>query len=141
MARRASPRQNEFRCTIELNQSGKYCVRIRAAFGRRQWVLPVFFMTSSFDRAMKKLEQSLQYLQKQEERLWFWGVDRSDDPAQTAEMLKEASLRLDRRGEFPRKSAQILMEVDRPVPAFLLTPVRRTLADSIQQPRPALASD
>jgi len=28
---------------------------------------------------MKKLEGSLDFLQRQEEKLWFWGVDRAED--------------------------------------------------------------
>lgn len=116
---------------MELNQNGKYCVRMRACYGRRNWVLPVYFLASSFDRAVKKLEQTLQFLQRQEERLWFWGEDRTDDPVFRGELLSEASLRLDRRAEFPRKAAQVVIPPDRPVPAFLVAPVRRALADSM----------
>src|SRR2546422_3703562 len=105
MAAKLSQNRNEYRCSIEVNQNGKYCVRIRATFGRHSWLLPVYFLASSFDRAMKKLQQSLQFLQHQEDRLWFWGVDRSDDPNLAAEMLREAGLRLDRRTELPRKAA------------------------------------
>jgi hypothetical protein len=72
--------RNEYQCTIEVNQTGKYCVRVRAIFARKAWVLPVYFLASTFDRAMRKLEQVLQFLQQKEERLWFWGVEYSDDP-------------------------------------------------------------
>lgn len=72
--------RNEYHCTIEVNQNGKYCVRVRAMFARKGWVLPVYFLASTFDRAMKKLEETLQFLQQKEERLWFWGVEHSDDP-------------------------------------------------------------
>src|SRR6266566_6762670 len=65
--------RNEYQCTIEVNQNGKYCVRVRAVFTRKAWTLPVYFLASTFDRAMTKLEQTLQFLQQQEERLWFWG--------------------------------------------------------------------
>ena len=71
---------NEYRCAIEKNQNGKYTVRVRAAFGRRSWVLPVYFLASTFDTAMKRLEEALQLLQRNEERLWFFGRERSDDP-------------------------------------------------------------
>ncbi len=64
--------RNEYQCTIEVNQNGKYCVRVRAVFTRKAWTLPVYFLASTFDRAMTKLEQTLQFLQQQEERLWFW---------------------------------------------------------------------
>ncbi len=131
MGQKLSSRRNEYRCTMEVNQNGKYCVRLRAAFGRRDWVLPIYFLASSFDRAVKKLEQTLQFLQRQEERLWFWGEDRSDDPNFTAELLTEAGLKLDRRAEFPRKSAQVVISPEKPVPAFLVAPVRRSLADSV----------
>ena len=34
--------------------------------GHRSWMLPVYFLASSFNGAMKKLEESLQLLQKNE---------------------------------------------------------------------------
>lgn len=131
-----SNHHNEYQCTIEVNQNGKYCIRVRAVFTRKSWTLPVYFLASTFDRAMKKLEQTLQYLQRQEERLWFWGVERSDDPNFAAELLKEAGLRLDRRAEFPRRSASLVLSPEKSVPAVLLAPVRRGLASSIDFGRP-----
>jgi len=131
MATKVSPKRNEYRCSIERNQNGKYCVRMRASFGRHDWMLPVYFLASSFDRAVKKLEQSMQFLQRYEDKLWFWGVERSDDPNMADDLLREAGLRLDRRAEFPRKAACAVVLQDRPVPAFLLAPIRRALADSI----------
>lgn len=134
--------RNEYRCTVELNQNGKYCVRIKVYFPRHHWILSVYFLASSFDRGMKKLEQSLQFLQRDEDRLWFWGVDRSDDPALSQEMLSDAGLKLDRRTEFPRKAALIQAPLDQPVAGFLLAPARRHLAEAVQtgQPRAAAAS-
>jgi hypothetical protein len=126
---------NKYQCTIEVNQNGKYCVRVRAMFVRKGWVLPVFFLTSSFDHAMKKLEQTLQFLQQKEERLWFWGVEHSDDPSFSGELVQEAGLRLDRRAEFPRRSANVALTPEKRVPAFLIAPVRRGLAHSIEPGR------
>lgn len=123
--------RNEYQCTIEVNQNGKYCVRVRAAFARKAWVLPVYFLASSFDRAMRKLEQVLQFLQQKEEGLRFWGVEYSDDPKISEELVREAGLRLDRRSEFPRRSSSVALSPEKPVPAFLLAPVRRGLAHSI----------
>ena len=95
--------RNEYQCTIEVNQNGKYCVRVRAMFARKGWILPVYFLASTFDRAMRKLEAELcNFCSKQEERLWFWGVEHSDDPNFSGELVQEAGLRLDRRAEFPR---------------------------------------
>jgi hypothetical protein len=137
----ASPQRNQFRCTIEVNQNGKYCVRVRAAFARHAWVLPVYFLASSFDRAMKKLEQSLQFLQRQEDRLWFWGVDRSDDPNLSGEMLSEAGLRLDRRREFPPNAASVSLLPEKPVRAFLLAPLRHGLAQAVESRRAVAVGD
>ncbi len=134
MPARANHR-NEYQCTIEVNQNGKYCVRVRAIFARKGWVLPVYFLASSFDRAMGKLEQTLQFLQQQEERLRFWGVEHSDDPNLSGELVQEAGLCLDRRAEFPRRSANVVLSAESAVPAFLLAPVRRGLADSIDSGR------
>jgi len=151
---------NEYICAIERNQNGKYNVRVRATFGparrmaeneqkdRSAWTLPVYFLASSFNAAMKKLEQSLQLLQKNEERLRFWGVERTDDPKMAGDLLQEFGLWLDRRRDFPRKVAELGVPRERPVPASMLAPLRRVLADSIAPERPverdrdrALASD
>jgi hypothetical protein len=133
--------RNDYRCSIELNQTGKYCVRIRVQYPRHAWNLSVFFLASSFDRSMKKLEESLRFLQRNEEKLWFWGVDRSEDIAFSAEFLKDAGLNLDRRIEFPRKAANLTLESERDVPAFALGPVRRGLAESVEYGRVRLAGD
>jgi hypothetical protein len=131
---------NEYLCAIEKNQNGKYNVRVRAVFGRDGWALPVYFLASSFNAAMKKLEEALQLLQKNEERLRFWGVERSDDPNVAGDLLREFGLWLDRRREFPRKVAELGIQRERPVPASLLAPVRRILADSVSQERPVFAA-
>jgi len=131
--------RNAYACALEVNQNGKYCVRVRAAFGRTGWVLPLYFLASSFDGAMKKLVEALQYLQKREESLWFWSVDRSDDPNLAPELLADVGLRLDRRGEFPRKRGEIVTSAERPVAAVQIAPLRRALADSLAPTR--LASD
>jgi len=156
MSPKIAANANEYACAIERNQNGKYNVRIRASFRRRRgpdsdsqagWTLPVFFLASSFNAAMKKLEESLQLLQKNEERIRFWGIERTDDPALTGDLLKESGLGLDRRREFPRKTADIRVSREKAVPASTLASLRRTLADSIAPERPvdhthrALASD
>src|ERR1700679_1517252 len=137
---------NEYLCAIEKNKNGKYNVSVRAVVGHDGWSLPVYFLASSFNAAMKKLEESLQLLQKNEERLRFWGVERSDDPNLAGDLLRGSGLRLDRRGEFPAKAAELRIPRERAVPASMLAPVRKSLADSVAQERPvydraALASD
>jgi hypothetical protein len=131
---RVSSVRNDYRCSIEKNQSGKYCVRIQAYYPRHAWTLGVFFLASSFDRAMKKLEASLDFLQRHEEKLWFWGVDRAEDMGFSAEFLREAGLRLDQRTEFPRKATNLSLRPEREVPAFVLGPVRRGLAELVAAP-------
>src|SRR5712691_5008339 len=73
MPKKASARQNEYRCCVETNQNGKYCVRIHARFKRHDWELPVYFLASTLKHAIHKLEQTVQFLQQHEDRLWFWG--------------------------------------------------------------------
>lgn len=136
MPARLSSVRNEYRCSIERNQAGKYCVRIRVRYTRHAWSLGVFFLASSFDRAMKKLEESLDFLQRHEEKLWFWGVERAEDLGFSAEFLREAGLKLDKRTEFPRKFANLAVVPERSVPAFMLGTVRRGLAESVEAPRP-----
>src|SRR3984893_18894184 len=130
---------NEYVCAIERNQNGKYNVRVRAVFGHDGWTLPVYFLASSFNAAMKKLEQSLQLLQKNEERLRFWGVERTDDPNVAGDLLEEFGLWLDRRREYPRKVAELGAPRERPVPASMLAPIRRVLADSVAHERTSSA--
>ena len=141
MAGRVSLSRNDYRCSIEKNQNGKYCVRLRVQYPRHAWSLGVYFLASSFDRAMKKLEESLHFLQRNEEKLWFWGVDRAADLGFSAEFLKEAGLHLDRREEFPRKSASLSLEPERDAPASALGFVRRGLAESVDSGRVQLAGD
>jgi hypothetical protein len=141
MPARTSTVRNDYRCSMEKNQGGKYCVRIRVHYPRHAWSLGVFFLASSFDRAMKKLEQSLDFLQRHEEKLWFWGVDRAEDMGFSAEFLREVGMRLDKRAEFPRKAANLTVAPERAVPAFILGPVRRGLAESVESPRVLNAGD
>jgi hypothetical protein len=136
-----SSSKNDYRCAMEINQNGKYNVRIRANFGTSGWKLPVYFQASSFDAAMKKLEATLQFLQRHEDRLWFWGVERSDDPKFAGDLLEGFGLSLDHRTEFPQRAAAIGIGHERTVPAVSLAPLRRFLAESISGSRAALASD
>jgi hypothetical protein len=139
-ARTTSPR-NGYRCSMERNQNGKYCVRIQVHYPRRAWTLSVYFLASTFDRGMKKLQQALDFLQRNEEKLWFWGVDRAEDMGFSAEFLKEAGLHLDRRNEFPRKATSLSLSPEKDVPAFALGTVRRSLAEAVESPRPVMAAD
>jgi hypothetical protein len=123
--RRPNSQSNQYRCSIEKNQTGKQSGRIRAHFARQDWDLNTYFVASSLPRAVQKLEQSLRFLQMNEERLWFWGVDRSDDPNFAAELLAEAGLKLDQRAEFPRRSALIAIAPDRNLLADTLALVRQ----------------
>jgi hypothetical protein len=126
---------------MERNQGGKYCVRIQVHYPRHAWDLAVYFLAGSFDRGMKKLEEALDFLQRNEEKLWFWGVDRAEDLGFSAEFLKEAGLTLDRRLEFPRKAASLSVAPEKDVPAFALGPMRRGLAEAIEMPRAMAAGD
>jgi hypothetical protein len=141
MPTRTTITRNDYRCSIGRNQSGKYCVRLRVNYPRHAWTLGVYFLASSFDRAMKKLEEALDFLQRHEEKLWFWGVDRAEDMGFSAEFLKEAGMRLDRRAEFPKRATSVSLAPEREVPASILGPMRRGLAESVEMVRSAAAGD
>lgn len=148
MSRSSLSAVNEYSCAIEKTQNGKYNVRVRAAFSSAAaaaWTLRLYFLASSFNAAMKKLEEALQVLQKNEEKLRFWAVERTDDPNFAGDLLREFGLWLDRRHDFPRKVAEINVPRERAVPASQLAHVRRTLQESIGQERfvyqAALAGD
>src|ERR1700685_3837920 len=102
MAAKTTLSGNEYRCAIERNQTGKYSVRVRAAFGKSGWMLPIYFLAGSFDGAMKRLEEALQLLQRHEQRLWFWGRERSDDTNFAADLLGAVGLQIDPAAEVPR---------------------------------------
>jgi len=139
---RGNMHANQYRCTIERNQNGKYNVRVRAQFGSgsQAWVLPLYFLASSFNAAMKKLEESLQLLQKSEERLRFWAVERTDDPNLAGDLLQDVGLRIDRRRDFPRRTGEIAVPRERPISAAVLAPLRRLLADAVAQERVSAAA-
>ena len=59
MGTKGSLSGNLYHCAMERNQNGKYNIRIRVLFGQGGWSLSVYFLASSFNAAMKKLEQSL----------------------------------------------------------------------------------
>jgi hypothetical protein len=155
---------NEYLCAIERNQNGKYSVRVRASLGMprrasvrgRQrhigshpsggWSLPVYFLASSFNAAMKKLEEALQLLQKNEERLRFWGVEHSDDPNLAGDLLQDSGLRVDRRHDFPNRAAELQIAREKALSASQVASIRKSLADCVTEERPvyeraALASD
>ena len=67
-------------------------------------------------------------------------MDRAEDLGFSAEFLREAGLQLDRRNEFPRKATNLSLAPEREVPAFVLGPVRRGLAESIEVARGAAAA-
>jgi hypothetical protein len=127
--------RNQYLCAIEKNQSGKYDVRIRAVFRQDGWTLPVYFLASTFTGAMKKLEESLRLLQKSEDRLRFWGLERTDDPNLAGDLLKEMGLALDRRKDLPRKIAEISVAPARSVTSSMLASARRVLAESLTEER------
>jgi hypothetical protein len=85
---------------------------------------------------MKKLAQSLQMLQKNEDRLRFWAVERTDDPNVAGDLLREFGLSVDRRRDLPRKIAEFRVPRERAISIAALVPVRRILADSIAERRP-----
>jgi hypothetical protein len=134
--RRSNSQSNQYRCSIEKNQAGKFGGRIRAHFARQDWDINVYFVASSLARAVQKLEQSLRFLQLNEERLWFWGVDRSDDPNFAAELLSEAGLKLDLRAEFPRRSAIIAIAPDRDLLADTSALIRQEFGKLNARERP-----
>jgi hypothetical protein len=135
--RRPNSNSNQYRCSIEKNQAGKFGGRIRAHFARQDWDLNVYFVAASLTRASQKLEESLRFLQMNEERLWFWGVDRSDDPNFSSELLSEEGLKLDKRAEFPRRSTLIAISPDRDLLADTLALIRREFGKLNARVRPS----
>lgn len=131
--------RNEYRCSLERNQAGKQSARIRARFARQNWELSIYFIAPSRQHAMRKLERVLRFLQLNEERLWFWGADRRDDPDFSAGILNDIGLKLDRRAEFPQRFSLVSLAPDRPIPDDQFDLVRRNLGQTRETARPARA--
>jgi len=85
--------------------------------------------------------EAVDFLQRNEEKLWFWGIDRAGDLGISAEFLREAGLKVDRRTEFPRRASRLSLPPEKEIPAFVLGPIRRGLAESIEATRSASAAD
>ena len=84
---------------------------------------------------MKKLEQSLQLLQKTRNACVSGVLSVLTTPISPVTCFRNSGLWLDRRREFPRKVAELNVPGERPVAASMLAPVRRVLADSVSQER------
>ena len=56
MSTKSGASGNLYHCAMEKNQNGKYNIRIRVQFERGEWDLSVYFLASSFNAGMKKLE-------------------------------------------------------------------------------------
>jgi len=140
MATRTSSVRNDYRCSIERNQSGKYCVRLQVHYPRHAWNLSVFFLAGSFDRAMKRLEEALDFLQRQEEKR---GSGVWTAPKTWAFRPSSSRMRVEARPPFriSKKGHQRIAGPGAPVPAFVLGPMRRGLAESVEVARSAAASD
>lgn len=121
-------RRNTYRCAVEVTQSRKYCVRIQASFGRSGWTLPVYFLASSPATALRRLRKAIDELQRSEERLRFWAVERSGDPQLLAELLAEINLEPDQRNKFPATAVRITLKPGDPLPAARLAEFKQQLA-------------
>lgn len=93
---------NTYRVSTDLNQAGKYEVRVEARYPASGWALRVYFQAGTAERVIARLLSALRYLQRHEEELWMWGSNASDRSLHFEELLAEAGLSLDRRREFPR---------------------------------------
>lgn len=121
-------RRNTYRCAVEVNQTGKYCVRIQANFRRSGWTLSVYYLASSPVAALRRLREAIDGLQHAEERLRFWAIERSGDPELLAELLGEMGLAHDRRNEFPASAVTITVAPEQPVRAAAIATLKRELA-------------
>ena len=134
---RGTAGKNVYQCAIATNRGGKFEVRVRAEFGGGAWVLPAFYLASTLDGALKKLEEALRAMHRGEEHLRFWSVERSDDPKFTDELLGGLGLSLDRRKEFPRVSARLEAVAEKPISTATLRKVRKELASPAASGRAA----
>src|ERR1700687_5069682 len=57
MAAHTSAVRNDYRCSLERNQAGKYCVRIQVRYPGHDWTLGVFFVASAFAGSLKKIAE------------------------------------------------------------------------------------
>jgi len=92
---------------MERNQGGKYCGADSSSLSATRVELGRVFSASSFDRAMKKLEEAWIFCSGTKKSCGS-GAWTGGGLGFSAEFLKEAGLKLDRRQEFSAKSRQCL---------------------------------
>ncbi|MFQ5776932.1 MAG: hypothetical protein ACE5IP_02875 [Terriglobia bacterium] len=131
--------RNTFRINAEVNRAGRYELRVEARYAGTGWCLRVFFVASTPERLLSRLQSALRYLQRREEELWLWGSNASDRSLLFEELMHGAGVELDRRSEFPR--AGVVLRA-RPGAAFRplqLAEVKRKLLARLA-PRPRVAT-
>lgn len=119
---------NTYRISVEPNQVGKYEVRLEARFVERGWTLRVYFLASTPERLLARLQRVLRYLQREEEELWLWGSSPSDRTVLFDELLRRAGLELDRRKEFPRRPVVLTVRSGESFRPLQLAEFKRKLA-------------
>lgn len=102
----ATDTRNRYRTSAEVNQAGKYEVRLEARYARRG-VLRVFFLASTPARVLSHLQNVLRFLQQREEELWLWGSSGGERNLRFEQLLREANLQADHRAELPRGAVEV----------------------------------
>lgn len=136
--RRTAPR-NIFRLNADVNRAGRYEFRLEARYAETGWCLRVFFVASTPERLVTRLQSALRYLQRQEEELWLWGSNASDRSLLFDELMRGAGVELDRRREFPRGGVVIQARPGEAFRPLQLAEVKRKLLARLA-PRPRVAS-
>lgn len=127
---RQTPR-NTYRISVEPNQAGKHEARLEARFGESAWTLRVYFLASTPERLLARLQTALRYLQRQEEELWMWGSNPSDRSLLFKELLREAGLELDRRRDFPRSAVVVAARPGEAFRPLQLAELKRKLSERL----------
>lgn len=135
---RTAPR-NTYRVGVEPNQVGKYEVRLEARYGESGWSLRVYFLASTPERLLGRLQSVLRFLQRQEEELWMWGSNPSDRSLLFEELLRSAGLELDRRKESPRAAVVLTARPGEAFRPLQLAELKRKLGERLA-PAPRVAA-
>lgn len=131
--------RNSYRISVEPNQAGKFEARIEARFATSRWALRVYFLTATVERLMSHLPAALRHLQRHEEEFWMWGGHAADRGLFFDDLLDQAGLELDRRGEFPRSGIVLAAEPGEPFRPLQLAELKRRLAERLA-PAPRVAA-
>ena len=106
---RKSNHRNEYRCCIEMNQNGKYCVRIRAQFHGANGCFPSIFWRRRSIAPSASWSRRSNSCSGTRTACGSGAWTAATTPTYPRRCCAKSGLRLDRRAEFPRRTERLVV--------------------------------